>query len=324
MKVECSNCNTVYNLPKPPSRRVMATCKKCGSQFVIDPMNIEPELQMEPILEEPKQTSEQQQSISQQIRAQRGIEDDRKWYYSGWFILLLFIFFYPVALVLMWRQKPRGKVFGNTFVRVVVTLFFGLVTLGAFVGGDYKASQENVSSANATVEKRGLTTEVASEKRTTVPLPPSQKSFIEVLSSFQGEYSAAPNELKKSAVRNKRRNQIRKVLNGKVRISKWVGTLQDMGTTSERKAYISIRLEGSKYEVKTWNNAVSDIMDDTLIEPESSLYKKIAELSEGDKVIFSGSFITGKDDFIREGSMTESGAMLDPEFIVKISDIRKI
>ena len=37
MKVQCPTCEKVYNLPKPPPKRVVATCKKCGDRIVIDP-----------------------------------------------------------------------------------------------------------------------------------------------------------------------------------------------------------------------------------------------------------------------------------------------
>ena len=64
-------------------------------------------------------------------------------------------------------------------------------------------------------------------------------------------------------------------------------------------------------------------MDNTLIENGSDLYNSISDLSEGDRVVFSGTFIPDDSDFIREGSVTERGSMTDPEFILKFSDVRK-
>ena len=39
MKIICSKCNTVYNVPsdKMPKTKIMATCKKCGEHIVIEP-----------------------------------------------------------------------------------------------------------------------------------------------------------------------------------------------------------------------------------------------------------------------------------------------
>ena len=76
------------------------------------------------------------------------------------------------------------------------------------------------------------------------------------------------------------------------------------------------------FAIKTWNNALSDIFDETLIENGSELYNAIADLSKGDKVVFSGTFASDERDFIREASVTERGSMTDPEFILKFSDVR--
>jgi len=41
LKVECSKCNTKYNLPKSPPKKTVATCKKCGGLILIDPKDNE-------------------------------------------------------------------------------------------------------------------------------------------------------------------------------------------------------------------------------------------------------------------------------------------
>jgi len=40
-------------------------------------------------------------------------------------------------------------------------------------------------------------------------------------------------------------------------------------------------------------------------------------------VVFNGEFLIGEKDYIQEPSITESGAMLEPEFIVRFSEIMK-
>jgi hypothetical protein len=97
-----------------------------------------------------------------------------------------------------------------------------------------------------------------------------------------------------------------------------------METNREGKAMITISLDGAKsITIKTWNNALSDVMDNTLIENGTKVYNSISELSKGDKVVFSGTFISDDRDFIRESSMTERGSMTDPEFILRFSSIKK-
>ena len=73
--------------------------------------------------------------LSQQIPAQRakakaqqGTKEVTKWYYRGWFIVFMLFFAAPLGVILMWIQKPRGKVLGKTSIRVFLTaLWLGLI-----------------------------------------------------------------------------------------------------------------------------------------------------------------------------------------------------
>lgn len=104
-------------------------------------------------------------------------------------------------------------------------------------------------------------------------------------------------------------------------IQNWVGRLKTMSTNSEGKAYIDIQLENSNIEVKTWSNGLSDMFDKTLIPNGTELYNRISELSKGSRIQFSGVFKTNEKDYITESSMTESGAMTTPKFIMSFVDI---
>jgi Ca2+/Na+ antiporter len=73
--------------------------------------------------------------LSQQTPAQRakaeaqlGTKEVTKWYYRGWFIVLMLFFAAPLGIILMWIQKPRGKVLGKTSIRAFLTaLWLGLI-----------------------------------------------------------------------------------------------------------------------------------------------------------------------------------------------------
>ena len=193
-----------------------------------------------------------------------------------------------------------GGIFGGIFVLGIIGGIVG--------GGDEASSTSSVKSSSV---------------KSSIPLPADQKAFIDTVNSFVGEYEAAPNALKKSAIRTKRSSAIKAVLNGNLRIRNWVGTLKKMDTNSEGKAIISIALPGSKLRVQTWNNALSDLSANTLIEQHTQLFNDISELTVGDNVVFTGNFISG-DDYIGEQSITENGAMTSPEFTFSFSNIKKM
>lgn len=153
-----------------------------------------------------------------------------------------------------------------------------------------------------------------------VQVSAEQQNFVKIVESYYSLYKQAPNELKKSALRAERKTAIQGAL-GTMTVQDWVGTLRDMGTNSEGKASLTIQLAGSKIEIKTWNNAVSDIADKTLIETGSELYNTLSNLSKGSTVRFSGTFKPGENDYIREASLTELGSMTSPAFIMSFTNV---
>jgi hypothetical protein len=162
----------------------------------------------------------------------------------------------------------------------------------------------------------------SSQNQTTVdPRPEKQKQFESVIATFSQQFDKAENELQESSYRKERMNAI-KELKIDTQISGWTGTLNQLGTTTEGKAYITIKLNNN-LAIGTWNNAFSDIGDNTLISMDSALYKTLINMKTGQKVIFSGSFISSNSnlDYFKEQSMTIRGAMKTPEYLMRFSSV---
>jgi len=257
------------------------------------------------------------------METQSSVQNPNEWYQKNWLVHILLILFFPVGLYALWKNTKLPKWWKITATVIVAIIFINVAAnkeKNNSSADNYRQTEKSSSIEESTPVKEEKPKEPEKPK---IVLPQSQLSFIEVVESFYEPYDDAPNELKKSALRTQRKNSIGSIL-GNRRASEWIGTLKDMQTNSEGKAFIEIKLEGAEsIVIKTWSNAFSDIMDNTLIENGSSLYNAIADLSKGDIVVFSGTFVPDDRDFIREGSVTERGSMTDPEFILKFSSIRK-
>lgn len=246
--------------------------------------------------------------MTSQTSAQQSPQQVAKpWYYSGPFVGLSLFLCSPAGLILMWA----GKVFSGT-ARAIITVVFGLffvaiaASKGEGQGNGRPGSSVNTQAASAPAQA----------------LPKEQAALSSAVQAAKAQYRAAPNELKKSAVRTQRKGAIEQALGGVLEFKDWRGTLTSMKTNSEGKAYVEIRSADKSFSVKTWNNMLSDVEDQTLIAQDSPLFAAIAELSEGAAVSFSGRFVEDPKDGIRESSMSEAGSMTDPEFIAKFSEIR--
>ena len=179
-------------------------------------------------------------------------------------------------------------------------------------------SRTSSPSSVYTVDNNQTTT-----TKVSISIPEEQIAFTQAIQSIKPEYAAAPNELKKSAIRTKRGNLIKSALNESLKVTNWVGKLTRMETNRDGKAIIYIKLEGTDIQVQTWNNALSDIGDQTMIPQDSNIYATVAEMSVGHQVVFSGTFIGSDRDYVKESSLKEENSMLEPEFIFKFDSIRE-
>ncbi|MDL2260013.1 hypothetical protein LJB99_03995 [Deltaproteobacteria bacterium OttesenSCG-928-K17] len=198
----------------------------------------------------------------------------------------------------------------------VLIVFAGLIALSAVGGGE-----ETTSTAGA--EKSA--TKPAGSKPASKPQlvqPEDQQRFVETVVSFKKDFRDAKNELQQSSARTKRRQGLADLGLG-MSVNDWVGTIRNLETTSEGNAAVSIAI-GSDIEIQTWNNEISDIGAGTLISQDTALYDALAQLSRGQKVKFSGSFLRSDEDYYEETSLTIDGSMTQPEFLFKFSDVAKI
>jgi hypothetical protein len=160
----------------------------------------------------------------------------------------------------------------------------------------------------------------ARQPGTESPMPDRQRQFIDVLDDFAARYSQAPNEMAQGALRPQRAKAICSLMNRDGEVRGWVGKVKKMSSNNEGKGVIEISIS-PRASVKTWNNALSDIGDHTLLEPGSLSHTQAVELRPGQSVEFSGTFPLGDKDCLRESSLTQRGSMSEPEWIFRFQTI---
>ncbi|MGU3326094.1 hypothetical protein ACLBXB_04075 [Methylobacterium mesophilicum] len=159
----------------------------------------------------------------------------------------------------------------------------------------------------------------ASVEAPPVVLPAQQQAFIKIIDQARRQYAQASNDMAKGAARPARAENICALL-ASPQISNWIGKVKTLSSNGDGKGVLSIEIS-KDLEIKTWNNAVSDTFDRTLIEPKSQLFQSASMLREGQQVQFSGSFIKDRSDCFRESSMSLAGSIRDPEFVFRFTSI---
>jgi hypothetical protein len=130
--------------------------------------------------------------------------------------------------------------------------------------------------------------------------PQLQKDFLNVIDGARTMYQRGETDLQKGASRPTRARALCALLEPRRRrAEKWVGIVELLTTNNEGKGVISIDV-GQKTFVMTYNNAFSDMGENTMLDPQGKLFAVAATLKKGDPVMFSGSFLSSDKDCLLE------------------------
>ena len=136
---------------------------------------------------------------------------------------------------------------------------------------------------------------------------------------------AAETDLQRANVLNERSETLCETVPEGV-VQDWIGTVETVDANGEGKAVVIVSIEDD-IEIGTWNNAFSDISDNTLIEQGDPLYDAALDLAPGDTVQFSGTLKTGSesnDACYYTSNLTEVMSIESPDYIISFSDLRTV
>jgi hypothetical protein len=159
----------------------------------------------------------------------------------------------------------------------------------------------------------------ARPSQTVNSIPDVEVRFIAAIENGRSVYKSGANDMAKGAARPLRAKELCGLLRSPT-VSNWVGRVSKLSTNGDGKGVLEVQID-KDIVIKTWNNAVSDVGDNTLIDPASPLFKKASSLTEGKQVVFSGTFRPSSTDCVKEGSLTMNGSLMEPEFIFRFSDV---
>ena len=168
-------------------------------------------------------------------------------------------------------------------------------------------------------------------------IPENQQNIITSLAKFALQYKRSSNAVQQYLIRQKRKEFLAKHLEDIV-LTEWIGRIKTLRTTEKGKASLRIELatvppQGASENktvpefsvtMGTWNDSSKDLDYNTLIFPETPLHNWLANIDFGEWVVFSGNVFLGDEDYLKEASLTETEAMLSPQFIIKFEVIDKI
>lgn len=172
----------------------------------------------------------------------------------------------------------------------------------------------------------GMTCFLNAEEVVNMDMPPLEKSFIKLVNKALDEYASATNEVKKTKIKLDLRKSSSVLL--KDRIAKdWVGEVVSI-TIDDSDASARIAVVLSREPAVGLSTTDNKAMDDKLgvhtgIDIGSNLYNAISELEIGDKVIFSGRFVSPWPNMLMVEPLEQNGIRASVG-VFKFTDIKKI
>jgi hypothetical protein len=198
------------------------------------------------------------------------------------------------------RTILRGFVYTIT---AIVTVFIVVMVLAMVIGGAQHSQDQ-----------------AAADQADTQMMPDDEKAFVAAVLDARAKYRAAANEMAQGALRPARATVVCAIFGTRRTANNWLGTVEKLSSNNDGKGVLSVRIADDLH-LMTWNNSLSDISDHTLIEPGSALFVAASSLKERQKVTFSGTFIASDVDCVREGSITLSGSMTEPDYVMRFQRI---
>lgn len=203
------------------------------------------------------------------------------------------------------EEKKKKSIFKRWWFWLLAILV-GLYALGSSEG-----------SGNSTPSRSGS----AEPARLAAPeLPAPEAAFIGTIARAQASSKSAENDMQRGGIKASRDRELCANMQSKS-VRDWVGKVETVSANSDGKGVLAVEI-AKDVTVKTWNNALSDIMHETLIPPGTKLFADASALKRGQMVKFSGTFFAGSEgDCVSESSLSLTGKLKDPEFIFRFSAV---
>ena len=238
-------------------------------------------------------------------------KEKKKWY-KKWWVWAIVVVLLAVASN---SQSPTSETSGEG-------------SDSAEAAEDTGTSDSNSSTTAAVIAETTTTTSTTSTTTTTtttippVQTPEIQKQFIAIIEDGRKKIGDSKTDLQKASALRDRDKALCAILSS-YSATDWIGEIDEIGANGEGKAHISITI-ADDMKVRTWNNAFSDLFDDTLIPESSPVFAQVLPLEDGNKIKFSAKFMRGRDTCLKQGNLTDFYYGREPEFIVQITSVELI
>ncbi|ELS8109980.1 hypothetical protein QPC82_003226 [Escherichia coli] len=148
---------------------------------------------------------------------------------------------------------------------------------------------------------------------------PKEDLFIKAVMDAQNKSLTAENNMVRGGIKSERDETICSLV-GNDFIKNWIGKINKLDANGDGYGILSVELPYGTI-LSTYNNSFSDSQYYTLIDPKTTIFKKLSGKKVGDWITFSGVFTQENNKCFNEASMRLTTQLSEPEFIFRFTDI---
>jgi len=257
-------------------------------------------------------------------------------------VVAALVLFFPLGLFWMWQGRAWSPK-----ARWIVTGVVGVVAIAAAGSGGGSKTPDASTAASTATQPSATTNAAETEAQKAAAAkaaadmaaadkaaadkvaaakaaengPPNEQAFNAAVTTGKNSFDGTNNEIKQGQAQAMRNQALCGAVSG-LQVTNWVGKINSINTNGSGKGALELQI-GPDSKIATWNNAVSDVVDDTLIPQSSPIYATLANLGDGDKIMFSGTFFHDSENCLEEQSLTKAGKMDTPNFVFRFTSVVK-
>lgn len=146
-----------------------------------------------------------------------------------------------------------------------------------------------------------------------------QKIFVDTINKYRNEFDPASNDLKKNKLLRNRNEDLCGPSFDASFVFEWIGKIKDISTNLDGKGILAVEID-KNIRIETWNNAFSDIFNNTLIEIDTSVYDQLIDLEINQVILFDGNFFPN-DECIESQNLLTNSKIMKPSYTFKFSNL---
>jgi hypothetical protein len=148
--------------------------------------------------------------------------------------------------------------------------------------------------------------------------PTGEKKFLEAVRHGQDRVRHGNPVTLVSARQQRMRTLCRDLEDGDQKVRGWVGTVHDIDTQGDGEGVITVSI-GDDTDLRTGSGMGAEKR--ILLRPRSDVFESVANLHDGDRVVFDGAFVPDGTACVNETSIFDRNGMLTPDFLFMFSSI---